>query len=625
MNKYKSRWWMEDKPHGAISIELKGLENVYNLQRTNQLRSIKHYGNRFYEAALSGNYVPTSTKSKLKSKNPLVINLIKNICDTMVGKITKASSKIVVLPKKNDPKAEREAKALEKWITGQWKELNVNEEMRDAWRLATITGNGFLIPYFDPSKGDTGELCVEPILPTEIFYPPEASLYGKPQTAYRIKTMDKFQLAAMYPEYEAEILGALGKKESYSNSAVIEEDVVQVRESWRLAGPDLPEGKYALTIDGASLEVDDYPYDYFPWVQLSYLKPPVGVWSMGIAELIRSVQIELNMLMLTVSENQRLMGRPKWFVPVGSHVPAHMFTNRIDIVEYTPTAGGAPTMQVGNPTPPEVYNQIDRLTQIAYQKVGLSIMSATSQKEPGLNSGVAIQSALDVESERFIELSQNFEEAKRQIALRLVDLAKRHYKKEDARILKVVEKDSFEAIAWNDLMTDDDNHMIDMQTSSSLPDTKAGKMQFALDLVQLGVISDPIQLADILEFPGQEKIYESVLGDRKLAKDYILRLTNEDEEYVSPDPLENHEIIYGVIAAYYKSQRFSNLSEEVKGNLRRHLEERLSIIKTMEEEAKQQALALAAAMPQPAPGPAMPGALPTAAPTAQPMPGIIPE
>lgn len=585
MTKFKKKWWMQDKDkvHTFVMEEMNSLDKEYHTQRLSQLMSYRHYANKYYQAALRGNYISqTISKQAGSNQNPMVINIIRNIVDTITGKITKGNTKVVVLPKKNDIMAEKKATSLEKWLSSEFKEKKVQEHLRDAFRHCAITGNGFLKIFFDPHKGENGEICVEPMLPTELFFPPDISLYGQPTSCFQIKAVDKYKLAALYPKYESQILSANmldakkhGKRLSYHD----ENEIITVYEAWRLKGPDEPQGRHCIVIDGVTLLDESYPYEDFPFVSLFYNKPPLGYWSVGVADLIRSIQIEINMLLVMISENQRLMSRPKWFVPKGAQIPPNMFTNRVDIVEYNASqTGGPPTMAVANSTPAEIYQHLDRLIETAYQVVGVSQMAATSQKDPALRSGVAIQSAMDIESERFIELQQMYENAKKDIALRFLDLAKKHYLPEDQRVLKAIEKDSFEEIAWNDLDIDDSNYAIDVQTGSSMPDTKAGKMQFVLDLVQLGLIQDQTQLLELLEFPSQEKVFETMLGDQKLAEEYILQLTDEEAEYVSPDAVENHAVILQKITAFYKSRRFSSLSEEVREKIRRHMEERILLI-----------------------------------------------
>ena len=155
---------------------------------------------------------------------------------------------------------------------------------------------------------------------------------------------------------------------------------------------------------------------------------------------------------------------------------------------------------------------------------------------------------------------------------------------------------------WNKLDTGDTEYEIDIQASSSLPDSKGGKLSFVMDMAQLGIITDPAMMLELLEFPGQEQVFESILGDQHLAKEYIARLVDESAAYVAPEEVENHQIIIQKIVAYFKSKRFSNMSEKVKNKFRRHISERLQLIKAATPPPPAPALQTAAIPPSPVGG-----------------------
>jgi len=578
----KDPWWRTKKdPHHRLLEDFRTIAQEYYPRQQNLLTCMRHYSHRYYQSALRGHYISSMHQVKNEQTNPIVVNVIRNAIDTVTGKITKNNPKLVVLPEKNDPVAETKAKALEKFLHAQFQGAGIYQRTRESFRHACITGTGIIKLYFDPHKGDDGEIVCETILPLEIYFPPQLSVYQNPPYMFQVRNVNKQQFAAMYPAHAKDILHAPANLTSQQRpkDTIRQEhfqETVEIVEAWYKASPELPNGRHVICMDSVTLLDEEYPETEFPFILIHYNHPPVGMWGIGIAEQLRGLQLELNKQYLHISNNQNLMGRPKWFVQKGSQIPQGAFTNGSGaIVEY---AGNVPPqMQVGNPTPPEVFQHADRIVQTSYQIIGLSQASATGQKPAGLNSGIAIQTQQDIESERFIELQQSYEHALRAIGKHMIKLAKKHYKPEDQRVVKALGKSSFELIEYNKLDTDDMKYELSIQTASSLPDTKAGRMQFALDLAQLGAFQqDPMLLLEILEVPGQEKLFDSLLNDRHLADEYIIRLNNG--EYVSPDPLENHKVIYQKMLAYYKSTRFYGMSPEVRDLYRQHLQERMMLM-----------------------------------------------
>lgn len=620
-----TNWWFEkdkDACHKAVMTEILRLSNEYNSHRENYFLSLRHYNNKYFTQAIKGSFAVskgnTSANTSLakthqsQSANKLSFNMIRNAVDTLVGKITKNPLNISCLPLKYDPVSERGAQAVEKFVKGYLKDLDIHQVLRNQFRHAAIAGDGWIKIFYDPNKGESGDICIEPVLNCDILIPPEFGLYGKSPVAYQFKMVNKYEFAALFPEHEEMILQSgpiIGESKvlkKFFNQAVqkLEDNcMIEVVEAWYVKSPESPEGRHVIIVSNGMLVDETYPEEDLPLVPMYFNRPPVGIWGLGIAELGRGLQIELNAYLMSISENVRLCGKPKWFVAKGSMVAPHMLSNKIEIVEYNAGNGlPPPQLAVVNPFPAQVMEMVNWLYQKFYSQLGLSEMSATSQKPAGLNSGVAIQAAIDVESERFIELQQEFERVGKIIVNRIIYLAKRHFKSEDNRVVKALGRGSFEEIAWNSLKLDELKYHLDVQPMSNLPETRAGKIAFSMDMVNLGVVQDPSQVLEFMEIPGADKFFNTMLADKHLADEYIARLGDVNFEYPEPAIEENHQVMLKYIGNYYKTRRFNEDAEEVRERFKRHIAERSMIIEMMQPPAPPPAA-------PPAPGPA-PGGMP---------------
>jgi hypothetical protein len=74
--------------------------------------------------------------------------------------------------------------------------------------------------------------------------------------------------------------------------------------------------------------------------------------------------------------------------------------------------------------PQEVYQQLERLVNFAYQQAGISQLAAGSKKPEGLNSGVALREFDDNQTDRFASLSRAYDTFFVDLAYQVTDKAK---------------------------------------------------------------------------------------------------------------------------------------------------------------------------------------------------------
>jgi len=76
------------------------------------------------------------------------------------------------------------------------------------------------------------------------------------------------------------------------------------------------------------------------------------------------------------------------------------------LVLLSHTEGTKPSYEVAPCVPQEMYAQLQRLIEYAYQQSGVSSLAAQGQKPAGLNSGEAIRNYDDIQSDRFAALAK---------------------------------------------------------------------------------------------------------------------------------------------------------------------------------------------------------------------------
>ena len=148
--------------------------------------------------------------------------------------------------------------------------------------------------------------------------------------------------------------------------------------------------------------VSKYECDRLPFIFMHYNNPLVSNTSTSIADLLYGIQMEIDQLLQKIEDASKLNPALTFFVPDGSTIKTEELDNRIgNIVKYkvTPNMTTSP-VTVSTPAfiDPQYMQLLAQLKQDAYEAVGISQLSATSQKPMGLDSGKALQTMENIES-----------------------------------------------------------------------------------------------------------------------------------------------------------------------------------------------------------------------------------
>lgn len=167
--------------------------------------------------------------------------------------------------------------------------------------------------------------------------------------------------------------------------------------------------------------------------------------------------------------------------------------------------------------------------QRLYQNFGISQLSAQGQKPAGLNSGKALMVHQDIESERFYAQAKALENwyvgAAKQL-LALADEIANDETIEDKSNLDIHgtprrgSKD-LQEVKYMDAMLGDRPHVVRVFPVSSLATSPQGRLQQVADLMQLGILSDPNDARELLEFPDLERFNSVESAGRDLVEQTI--------------------------------------------------------------------------------------------------------
>lgn len=366
--------------------------------------------------------VPTSRLRVDDMRGPpgLALNVVKAVVQTVQAQTIRGKIRPMFLTSGADWARQRAIKKVDAFAQGAMYHAQVDRVAPELSLHALVAGTGI----GKITCGDDGRPGIDVVLPQELLYDPIDGARRNPRCLYHVRPVARDALLE-HPALggKADLIREAGSPElspactAWRDALV---DQVTVVEAWRLpSAPGADNGRHIIAVDSGTLVDEPWCQDTHPFVFLRWDQRVAGFLGVGIAQDLRAIQLEINRLLLCIQE-QMLRAGPKVFVARGSGVnPADLAVGRIwDIIEYT---GQEPKMAVFATVAPEMFAQVDRLYQRAFDITGVSQQASRGEKPAGVTSGVAIQTTTDLQTGRLVGYSQAYEALHVDIATGFLD------------------------------------------------------------------------------------------------------------------------------------------------------------------------------------------------------------
>lgn len=556
-------WYKESK--GKINQQvvplIAYLKQNQSYRHMENLRHVRLYGNMDIMGLSSVQYArpnPTTVNNKV------TLNVIKSCIDTAQSKIAKNKPKPTFLTSGGDYAQQKKAKKLDKFILGQFYSNEVYDVSHQIFIDAGIFGTGILKVFAQDNK-----IKVERVIPEELMIDDAEGIYGTPMNMYQTKVVDRDVLKAAFPGHDIAIDALMSVKGSdYQLSTNYASDQVLVFEAWHLPTKEKA-GKHVICVDGADLVVEKWDKPYFPFAFFRWAKRPYGFWGQGIAEELVGIQVEINKILRNIQIAQHLLSAPAVYIEQGSGIISQHLSNEIGrIIKYK---GTMPVTKADPIVPSEMYAYLDKLYARAFEIVGISQLSAQSQKPAGLNSGRALREFNDIESSRFIIVGQSWEKFFMDISKQMIGCAKDIYENDPEFSVNVKGKRFLETIKWSEVDLEEDQYIMQVFPTSMLPVEPAGRLEAITELVAAQMI-DPETGSELLEFPDLERAMDVKRASRDVVRDYVDQIV-EDGVFFSPEPYMDLAFAAKYAQTAYNRAKLDFVPEENLELVRRFIEQ----------------------------------------------------
>lgn len=479
------KWWLAQSDDELVT---QLLSTTNYLKKTSQIR-IRQASifTRLFSGKPLYNYL--SNVGTLDNSQQLPIgrptaNVVYSCTDTLVSKISQDRPKPTFLTDNGHYKERHLAQQLNNFIMGEFFREKAYDKGAFALRDSCVIGDG-LVKVFPQDK----KVCLERTLSTELLTDYNDAYYGSPKSLIQMKLVDRQTFMTLFPEQADIILKAQhGNVDNTPLSTDTISDQFIIAEGWRLPTSRLAnDGRHAIVCTAGKILDTSWNKQTFPFAKIGYNPNIVGWFSQSLAEILMPTQMEIYKMLIIASQAIELMGVPRILIDEFSKILETAFNNNIGtIIKYSKVP---PQFINAQSNPPEIYEWIKWLIQNAFQMSGISAMSATSQKPAGLNSGEAIRSFDDLQTDRFAALAKRYQTFYTDLAYLMIDEAKDIAKEEGEYLTVYPDKDGTREVDLPEAAIIRDTYIIQCFEESSLPKDPAGRRATLSEMLAAGEIT----------------------------------------------------------------------------------------------------------------------------------------
>jgi hypothetical protein len=591
------RWWKANKLDigKALVGDIKSLQEKLRYRSDRNLDNLRLYSNQNVQSLQGDGY----DQSDPFDPDRLVLNICQSVVNAVTAKISTNRPRCMPLTEGGNWELQQQAKQLGKFFDGQFYQSQIYRNSRDIFRDACIYGTGAIKFHADWRDKENPQIAAERKLIDNILVDPIDGRYGRPRMLHEVVEISREVALATWPDRKREIKAATlwgteqGGQIGYA-------DPITIGEGWHLpSSPTSGDGRHVIACDSGPLLDEPWRIERFPTAFFRWLVESLGFYGGALIDQEKGIQTEINKILLKISQHMHLASSFIMANRGAKVVKEHLVNTPWTLLEYT---GDAPVFATVQSISPEYFMQLDRLYAKAFEIAGITQLFATGLKPKGLDSGKAQREYKDTESERFMDVSQAWEELHfRDIPEILVDIAQEIDEAAEGgySVLAVGEDDTLERIAWQDVNLEREKYILQLHPTSFLPKQPAFKFQAVKEILEVSPEMQPYAL-ELLDYPDlKAKTKQITAPTRYIEKvtDRMLYGKGDDLEalYEPPDAFTKPELAMEIARGKLLDAKINNAPPERLELLMRYMTE----VEALQEQLKEEAMAQAAAAMQP--------------------------
>lgn len=513
----------------------------------------------------------------------ITVNKVGGIVEQYISRLLKHQPEPEVLPISDEPDDVDAARVGKRILQSELNRLKWPSRLVSLQFWVVPLGWSFLQVAWDPNAGSylgategdvavhEGEITLDIVPGFELLIDPNSTMPDLSDARWGIRTISMTKEAA-WESYGVTITGETESRslseEVYDLTAQAEHrsqksDNVQIHQFWMRPGSRAAPKGIVVTWSGAQILEDPKPYPYkhgrLPWVQFDQL-PGIGSREgrTFVKDLI-PLQADYNDARSREAAIRRTLV-PKILAATGSIDPRRI-GSRVEVITYNPV-GPPPKMEIpGNSWMAQYQASMERSVIEMEKRSNTETMAFGTR-----TSAAAIMAMQDAQELQLAVPASLLAASIEHLGQQMLSLVRQFWQED--RVVRTWSQDGeleIEHFSQADVGRELD---VRVSTESGLPDSKAGRVQLATELQQMGLIPDPRAFVRLLDMPGMDLISETLDLDTKQQK-------RETNKLILGEPIpvnswDNHPIHYAEINNFRKSPDYEALPDEIRAVVDAH-------------------------------------------------------
>ncbi len=554
-----------------------------------------------------------------------VFNRIRPIIRTELAKCTSQKPTAEVIPATADEEDLFASRAAEQIWESVYYAKRVNSILSEAVFWTLITGTGFIKDWWDDSKldpmtGEQGDIGMSAETPWHIMVPDfrAEDIEDQPYVMH-VSVRDAVQVNM---QYGTNLEGDTKGSDDILQASVLDlsgtdkatKDGIMTYEVWVKPGTVkmFPMGAMFTVAGNTVLQAyNGWPYAHneYPFSKISHIPKGQFYAESTITDLI-SPQREYNRTRAQIIEAKNKMSKPQLLAPVGSVDAGKITTEPGQVIYYRPGFTPPTPLPLQN-LPAYVLQELDRLN-IEFDDISGQHEVSRGQTPTGVTAATAINYLQEQDDSKLSHTIHSIESCMEKVGRHVIQYAVQFW--DTPRTVRVVgSSGSFDVfvLKGSDLRGNTD---LRVQAGSALPNSKAARQAFLMDLMKMGFI-EPTQGLELMELGGVSRLYEELRIDSSQAQRENLRMqimdlnlinmylslndqlealpVNDEGQTINPETgepiaapelpvpvnsFDNHQVHIDEHNRFRKSQAFESLPDEIKQLFELHVRSHVSAI-----------------------------------------------
>lgn len=455
--------WTDREYISTLSSRIEGKLDFYSYKLARYLNradvDLRNYDYQYYYSA------PISLLQDGDLLRAPSTNVIKSVIDSLVSKLSNNKVRPFFAPVDGTFKTKKVIRQAQQFFDIYYDKINLNNIISETFKDACIFDIGYiLINPFTYEVERVPSYCIE-----------ELNANGENKVAL-IKwihqpslTLDKYNISVSRQYVNIEML--------------------------------IKDDEAILYVDEKKVKV--VSTTGYPIVNVYYNEPVNNGKTVSIVDELEGIQTQIDLINARIAATSQLTPANLVFIDEQSGLKASDVNNKDCQVYPVGIQPGntANPVNVVTPVPfdPSWSSMLDFYINKAYDMIGISQLSAQSRKPSGLDSGVALQTMEDIESDRFEVQVNHFINAYINVTRKLIEIIP-----EDVEILPADKYQS--TMTWATLKEQDNLYKVQYSAATSLSKDPAERAKQIIQMSQIGLIT-PSKAAELMDMPDLTDAY----------------------------------------------------------------------------------------------------------------------